>query len=209
MNNKNTIAGLIIVIFHLVGTIGTIIPNPFRGLVISLTPLNLLLSSFLLFIASTQKYKLIYFLIITYIIGYFAEWLGVNTGIIFGDYEYGSVLGPKLLGVPLIIGINWFILSYSVGAILNSGRHSSFMKIILGATIMTLIDVLIEQVAISLGYWSWAEGKIPFSNYAGWWIVSFFILWTFSATLKDERNPVSYFLIFSQLIYFIFVIVFL
>ena len=40
---------------------------------------------------------------------------GANTGLIFGNYTYGNILGMKVLGVPLIIGLNWFIVMYCAG----------------------------------------------------------------------------------------------
>lgn len=46
-----------------------------------------------------------------------AEILVVSYGIIFGNYKYGEILGYKVLGVPLIIGINWCILTLIKGAI--------------------------------------------------------------------------------------------
>ena len=39
------------------------------------------------------------------------ESLGVNYGLIFGNYEYGNNLGFKFFGVPFLIGINWIILT--------------------------------------------------------------------------------------------------
>ena len=47
------------------------------------------------------------FIGIAFATGMLVEWIGVHTGYLFGSYDYGTVLGPKLLGVPLIIGINW------------------------------------------------------------------------------------------------------
>ena len=46
-----------------------------------------------------------------------AEILVVSYGIIFGNYKYGEILGYKVLGVPLIIGINWCILSLIKGVV--------------------------------------------------------------------------------------------
>jgi putative membrane protein len=41
--------------------------------------------------------------------------LGVHTGILFGNYKYGNALGLKLNDVPILIGINWFIVVYACG----------------------------------------------------------------------------------------------
>ena len=35
--------------------------------------------------------------------GIFVEFLGVNYGLLFGEYLYGRNLGPKLFGVPFLI----------------------------------------------------------------------------------------------------------
>ena len=46
-----------------------------------------------------------------------AEILVGSYGIIYRNYKYGEILGYKVLGVPLIIGINWCILTLIKGAI--------------------------------------------------------------------------------------------
>ena len=48
------------------------------------------------------------------------ELVGTKTGMLFGDYSYGKVLGPALQGVPLIIGINWFIMMYCCGTTIHA-----------------------------------------------------------------------------------------
>jgi putative membrane protein len=46
-------------------------------------------------------------------IGFITEWIGVNTGMLFGQYTYGSVMGWGLGGVPFTIGCNWFVVVYA------------------------------------------------------------------------------------------------
>ena len=48
-----------------------------------------------------------------------SEILGVNYGLIFGDYIYLDNLGYKVFGVPVIIGVNWIILTYISGSFSN------------------------------------------------------------------------------------------
>ena len=53
----------------------------------------------------------IFSLLLIFLIGMFSEFIGVNYGVIFGEYIYGNNLGFKLFGVPFLIGLNWVILT--------------------------------------------------------------------------------------------------
>ena len=115
--NKRISIG-IIWLFHLSGLVGLLYID--KNLFASLTPLNLFISSTLLFVnqkSLMKKEVIIVFLIFS--IGMIAEILGVNYGLIFGKYDYGDNLGLKLLGVPLLIGLNWVVLTFICGSISN------------------------------------------------------------------------------------------
>jgi putative membrane protein len=51
--------------------------------------------------------NIIAFSLITIIISFTSEAIGVATGLIFGAYHYTDLLGPKLLGVPPMIQIGY------------------------------------------------------------------------------------------------------
>ena len=55
--------------------------------------------------------------LLCFITGMLAEILGVRYGFIFGEYSYGNALGTKVMGVPLMIGVNWCILIFITGFI--------------------------------------------------------------------------------------------
>ena len=59
-----------------------------------------------------------------------AEILGVNYGLIFGKYDYGDNLGLKLLGVPLLIGLNWVVLTFICGSISNHFIKNKYLSIL-------------------------------------------------------------------------------
>ena len=59
-------------------------------------------------------------------LGFGVEVIGVETGLLFGDYEYGSGLGPKVLKVPMLMGVLWWILL--LGTHHWSSRWLSFLK---------------------------------------------------------------------------------
>ena len=56
--------------------------------------------------------KALIFLIITSVVGFLAEVLGTSTGFPFGKYYYTNFLGPKVLGVPEVVPLVWFVIAY-------------------------------------------------------------------------------------------------
>ncbi|MFN4299227.1 MAG: carotenoid biosynthesis protein [Thermaurantimonas sp.] len=145
-----------------------------RGIFLPLTPLNLLISAFVIF-KSYRGQTLYVFALASaiYLLGFFIEAIGVNTGFPFGEYVYGNVLGPKVWDTPIIIGINWFIMFSGILYAIELIRLPILIKALAGATLMTASDYLIEPVAISLEFWTWDKGLPPVENYMGWFVVSF------------------------------------
>ena len=92
---------IIIWLFHLSGLLGLLYVD--KNLFASLTPLNLFISTTLLFVNQTNASRLKFFIIfLIFFVGMIAEILGVQYGLIFGNYEYGNNLGLKILGVPML-----------------------------------------------------------------------------------------------------------
>jgi bisanhydrobacterioruberin hydratase len=111
-------------------------------------------------------------LVVPFAIGMIAEMLGVNFGLIFGHYQYGNNLGIKILGVPLMIGVNWVILTYATVAIAQKLSHHLLISSIVAALLMVLLDVSIEQLAPRFDFWRFQNGVVPLQNYVGWFGVS-------------------------------------
>lgn len=127
----------------------------------------------------------------TFILGYLAELLGTQTGFPFGDYEYGPALGPQLWEVPVIIGVNWFLMVSSSGFLAKKLVKPSWLQVLLAAALMTLTDLAIEPVAPLLDYWYWAEGQAPLLNYAGWLAVSILMQVIFQKTVAHQHNQLA------------------
>ena len=87
---------LFFVIFYFVGVVG-MLNAQLQPLFFGLIPFALLLSFFALLIFHQAVFdkKTIFILLIIYFLGYFVEVIGVNSGIIFGNYIYGGGLGFK------------------------------------------------------------------------------------------------------------------
>ena len=107
-----------------------------------------------------------------FFIGFIAEWLGVKFGFLFGDYSYGANLGMKLDDIPIIMGINWVILSLATRGIIQRFFKLPVMKILVSSVLMVSLDVLLEPLAPQLDYWSFETMVAPLSNYMGWLIYS-------------------------------------
>jgi putative membrane protein len=194
----------LIIIFHLVGIVGLSIAQT-KPLFLMLVPYHLLLMMAILFFTHAQfNTRFAFFFLLIFIAGFAVEWVGVHTGQLFGSYAYGSTLGFGVDGIPLIMGINWFLLVYSVGVTLQySGiTHLSF-RVLLGALLLVLLDVMIEPAAIKFNYWHWGNGVVPVNNYICWFVLGAVLLLVFELFRFKKQSIVGVVLLISQFIFFI------
>lgn len=181
----------ILILFFAVGIAGLAIPAS-HSLFVRLTPLCLLLSLAILILFHTDwRSRLVIYFLIVFTAGFLVEAIGVNTGVIFGEYSYGPVLGLKIWGTPLMIGVNWLLLAYTTWDMTGRVKIPVVLRVIAAAALLVFFDFFIEPVAISMGMWSWNDGHIPLQNYLAWFIVSL-IFFALAALLKIEvRNKIS------------------
>lgn len=191
----------IIILLHLIGVIGISIPQT-RELVISLTPIHLILSLGLLIAGSkTPRKQLVKAFLPIFLIGLIVEIIGVQTGFPFGEYVYGKVMGLQIMDTPVVIGVNWFLLSYLFYFITQKINNKVF-QIFLASALMTLMDVLIEPIAIKLNYWTWTDNTVPFSNYLAWFIIAMLMQLILTNKLENEKNKVAITLLITQVVFF-------
>lgn len=143
----------------------------FHQMFLALTPLNLLLTS--VFLVYTEKRNAFLWFILVFVFGYLLEVLGVQTGFPFGPYYYGETLGPKLYQTPIIIGVNWFIVSYATFQVAAQIFNATPLRIALATLLMVFLDYFIEGVAPRFDFWYWNTIEIPLSNYISWAVASF------------------------------------
>ncbi len=67
---------------------------------------------------------------------------------------------------------------------------------------MTLMDVLIEPIAIKLNYWTWTDNTVPFSNYLAWFIIAMLMQLILTNKLENEKNKVAITLLITQVVFF-------
>lgn len=220
--SKEQIATGIAILFHVVGVVGILV---FKSeLITRSTPLNLLLS-FSLLIWTQEKNRYFWmFASLAFVTGFLVEVIGVNTGALFGNYKYGTVLGIQWKAVPLLIGVNWFIVIYCCGVTITSllekmmptvatVNKSPALKaasvIVDGATLAVIFDWLIEPIAVKLGYWRWQNDIIPFYNYACWFAVSILLMTLFHFLPFNKRNKFGVNLLLIQVMFFLIMRTFL
>ncbi len=229
MNRKNlinNIALFIALLFHVSGLIGILFTSH-KDWFIQNTPVNLLVIAALLIITQTEKNIYFFiFMIVVIIAGFVLEYTGIHTSKIFGNYTYGNVLGFKLFGVPLIIGINWFIVMYCAGIATTAYENRMLKRInakglsvdkrvqkisfvIDAALLAVLFDWIIEPVAVKLGYWKWQGDKVPWYNYVCWLVVSALLLALFQRLPFKKQNIFAVHLLMIQVLFFLLLRTFL
>lgn len=109
---------------------------------------------------------------VTILFGYLIEVFGVHTGLLFGNYSYGSGMGFRLFGVPVTIGITWLLVTLSAWQIVQYSRFSVPQKFVLAGLLAVVFDLLLEQFAVAYGLWAWKGGEVPLYNYICWFVVS-------------------------------------
>ena len=201
LEKKSLILILVLVIFYLVGIVG--LTSSWREDFLPLSFMNLMISFVVLLIAlRDQSLRFYTFVVVGFSIGMIAEWIGVHTGLLFGNYMYGNNLGPLWYGVPLIIGVNWVMLTIISGSIAERLNVHWFFKAVIGTFLMLLLDLLIEPIAIQSDYWVWS-GDIPFSNFVGWFLIAFVIQLVYFSMKLGEQNKVATVLYFLQIVFFV------
>ncbi len=216
--SKYQVATAIAILFHTIGFAGIVFFK--NNFILQSTPFNLLLMFGLLIWTQNEKNFFFYiFLLVTVVLGIVVEIIGVNTQLLFGNYSYGKILGVQIKNVPLIIGVNWFIIIYCCGISIHTLLVKAIDKvaaetatrpmalkaisiIVDGATLAVFFDWLMEPVAVQLGYWKWA-GDIPFYNYLCWFVISAILLTLFHFCTFSKHNKFAVHLLMIQVMFFL------
>jgi uncharacterized membrane protein len=116
-------------------------------------------------------------LVLTATLGGFAvEALGVATGFPFGTYDYSGRLGPKLLGVPLIIPLAWTWMAWPAWLAAVRLTRRPGLRIAVAAVGLAAWDLFLDPQMVAEGYWRWESPTpalpgvpgVPIGNYLGW-----------------------------------------
>jgi putative membrane protein len=107
---------------------------------------------------------------------YGIEYVGIHTGWPYGEFAYGTSLGPTLGGVPVGLPVFFvpLVLNGYLLCLLLLGDRARRAAVRLPVTVAAVVamDLVLDPGAVSLGFWSYAAGGpyygVPVSNYLGW-----------------------------------------
>ena len=146
------------------------------------------------------------------------EYIGLNTGLPFGSYEYIAFKTIRILGVPYPIILAWgmyIVVSYNASKYIleKSNFRSKVVQSVIPSILMVYIDVAVDPIMVNKRIWIWKDVLyitwfgVPLSNFIGWFIVSLVIMWLYySVSPVDVRKdihivyPVSYLFVFLPLV---------
>ncbi len=111
-----------------------------------------------------------------------SELIGTGTGWPFGNYEYTSFLGYKVLDrVPFTIPLSWFYVGlacYLLGDLIaaRAGGRRALWALLLGVWLLTAWDLVLDPAMADPGlrvqFWTWHETGpyfgMPVQNFVGW-----------------------------------------
>lgn len=167
------------VIFHVVGLVGIVAHIP---AIAQATPLHLTLMLGLLAISFPEEWRRwVPWALLAGVASFAAEWVGVHTGLLFGDYAYGTTMGPRWDGIPLLIAANWVIVVSGAVSLAQGFAKNRVAIVVLAALFSAAMDWLLEPLAVRFGWWAWEGGVIPVFNYLCWIGLSLLLsaLWVF------------------------------
>lgn len=140
---------------------------------------------------------------LVFVMSFFIEWWGVNTGFPFGNYVYTDILQPKIFGVPLAITFAWFTVTSSSLLITKYFSHGAVTAAFISAVLILSTDIMLEPFASFVNnYWLWDMSKIPLQNFVAWLVIGFGFSLLINKLVKwkspiDQNSVFIPFLIFA------------
>lgn len=190
---------ILLLILYTVGWAG--INSPYGFIFMSLTPYNLLISAALIYPVKAG-WPFVWKSLGVMTGGFAVELLGVHTGFPFGEYHYLDTLGFKIREVPLLIGLNWWIMVYGSLQIARYATQQKFLQVGLAGCLMVLFDVWLEEPATHLDMWHWESAVPPLQNYSGWFGTGLLLAAFSRREFTEQVNPLAAILFVIQMAFF-------
>jgi putative membrane protein len=133
------------------------------------------------------------------VVGNFFENLSIATGFPFGHYHFTEAMGPKVLQVPVLLGLAYIGIGYVswtlAGIILGAASPPALATV--AAFLMVAWDLATEPVWSTIaGGWTWHDGGpyfgVPVTNFLGWFLTVWIIYALFAFYLGRRKTPAIY-----------------
>ena len=203
------ISYILLFLFYFVGVL--CIGMGLKPDLVELSWFNLVATGLIVFLNRTEKgSKFLLFSGVVFLAGLLVEIIGVATGFPFGSYYYGNSLGWKIWEVPLVLGLNWWILVYGSIHLAKVITKHRLIQIILAPALMLGLDTLIEPLCETLDFWYWKNSVIPFENYVSWYIISIVLIGLYFSIYKASKiNYMAVVAFVIQVLFFLLLNLFL
>ncbi|GAB3688275.1 bisanhydrobacterioruberin hydratase [Salinarchaeum chitinilyticum] len=105
------------------------------------------------------------------------EYVGVTTGLPYGEFAYQRELGPMLFGeIPLALPVFFvpiLLNGYLLGVLALGDRADRLaVRFPIVVALVVVLDLVLDPGAVSLSFWGWAEPGpyygVPIVNFLGW-----------------------------------------
>ncbi len=128
-------------------------------------------------LASRPFVPVVFFVLVTVLVGFGVEAVGTRTGFPFGHYGYDGSLGTRLLRVPIVIPLAWTMMAWPALCAARRLVPSWPRTAVVGGWALASWDLFLDPQMVAAGHWRWAHTSpglqgIPLTNYAGWLCVS-------------------------------------
>ena len=119
------------------------------------------------------------------------------------DYIFKLKVLEFYFGVPIIIGVQWILLTFITGSFsAYIFKKSKIKAVFLGAILMVLLDILIEPVAPDMGFWVFNSLKAPVQNYIAWFVIGIPVQILFHNGIDKKEQTFSFHLLIIQFLFF-------
>jgi uncharacterized membrane protein len=122
--------------------------------------------------------------------GFAVEAVGVATGFPFGSYAYTRVLGPQLLGVPLVIPLAWTWMAWPAWVVTEQLVAGAVARVAVASVGLATWDLFLDPQMVAAGYWRWSTVDVPGRNYLAWLVIAAIMMTVLAVTVGPGRNPV-------------------
>jgi putative membrane protein len=130
------------------------------------------------------------------------ELLGISTGFPYGSYSFTSVMGPKVLGVPILLAFAYVgmgYLSWTIAILLLNAGHTPLIGrqvltvTLVASAVMVAWDLCMDPIWSMIDRaWIWRSGGmyfgVPLTNFAGWFLTVYVIYQAFALLIHRRAT---------------------